>query len=397
MGGRRDLQGRFQSAKSRISRSTEPSSGQDVGSTLVDPEMIGTAQMAHVTVCSHIPGSLILWNRARSDCRQIHDLTTMTAEDTFKSIVLTTIATTASLSNDAGVKTRRMKKGSLTPINNDQEITQQELATASNKKHNPSTPRSNATRKRALAQMNEDHEIAQLELATPSHKKQKTSPTDSSTSRDSMMSSIETPDTKISRDTTPSPAETPKANTSIRRKTKSSSKLTGRTKLKVRLNEATDRARRAETRAEKAEELLMLADNKNPERLRLDVLRYFKEELTRKSDQIEILSQQVEERELDIAQQKGRIRSHIDWEKTYKANLAEKREELKVESALVMDYLQLIVQKDGIIHEKDQTILKLEGELDGLRTTVTQKDEMIQKIDGDQKSVRGAIESIWDY
>ncbi len=321
----------------------------------------------------------------------------MTVEDTFKSIVLTTMTTTTSLSNDHGVKTRRMKKRSLTPINNDQEVTHLELAAKSNNKHNPFTPRSSASRKRALAQMNEDHEIAQPGSATPSHKKQKMSPTDSSTSRDSMMSSIETPDTKISRETTTSPAETSRANTSIRQKTKSSSKSTGLTKLKVQRSEAIDRARRAEVRAEKAEELLMLADNKNPERLRLDVLRYFKEELARKSGQIEILSQQVEERELDIALQKGRIRSHIDWEKTYKANLAGKKEELKVESALVMEYLHLIVQKDGIIHEKDQTILKLQGELDGFRTIVTQKDEMIQKIEGDQKSVKGAIESIWGY
>ena len=311
--------------------------------------------------------------------------------------MLTTATTTASLSKDPGVKTRSMKKRSLTPINNDQEAMGLDLAITSNNKHNPSTPHSNATRKRALAQMDEDHGSAQPESATPSHKKQKTSPTDSSRSRDSMMSSVETPDTEISRETTTSPAETSKAKTSIRQKIKSSSKPTSRRKSEIQRSEAIDRARRAETRAEKAEELLMLADSKNPERLRLDVLQFFKEELARKSGQIELLSRQLEERELEIAQQKGRIRSHIDWEKTYKANLVETKEELKAESALVTEYLKLIVQRDGNISEQDKIILKLRGELDGFRTTVMQKDEMIRKIQGDQKSVKRAIESIWGY
>lgn len=141
----------------------------------------------------------------------------------------------------------------------------------------------------------------------------------------------------------------------------------------------------------------MLAHNENPERLRLDVIRFFKEVVAQKSGQIEVLSRQVEEHELEIAQQKGRIRSHVDWEKTYKANLMGLKEEFKAESALVTEYLKLIVQRDENIIEQDKTILKLQGELDGFRTTVTQKDEMIRKIQGDQKSVKGAIESIWGY
>ena len=335
--------------------------------------------------------SFLLWSRARADSRQQHDLTITTVEDTFKSIVLATATTTAALSNDQGVKTRGMKKRSLTPINNDQEAMGLDLAaTTSNNKCNPSTPHSNATRKRALAQTNEDHGLAQPESVTPSHKKQKMSPTDSSGSRNSMMSSFETPDTKISRETNTSPTETSKANTSIRQRTKSSSKPIRRTKSEIQRSEAIDRARRAETRAEKAEELLMLADHKNPERLRLDVLRFFKGELARKSSQIEVLSRQVEERELEVAQQKGRIRSHIDWEKTYKANLMGIKEELKAESALVTEYLKLIVQRDG-------NIRKLQDELDGCRTTLMLKDEMIRKIQGEQKSVKGAIESIWGY
>ena len=309
--------------------------------------------------------------------------------------MLATVTTTTSQSNDRGVKTRGMKKRSLTPINNDQEAMRLDLATTSNNKHNLSTPHPNATRKRALAPMDEDDGIARPDSATPSHKKQKTSPTDSSRSRDSMTSSIETPDTKISRETTTSPGETSKSNTSIRQKTKSSSKSKRRTKSEVQRIEAMDRARRAETRAEKAEQLLMLADNENPARLRLDVLRFFKEEIARKSDQIDVLSRQVEERELEIAQQKGRIRSHIDWEKTYKADLMRINEELKTERALVMEYLKLIVQRNEKVSEQGKTILKLQGELDGFRTTVTQKDEMIRKIQGDQKSVKGAIESIW--
>ena len=341
--------------------------------------------------------SIRLGSRARANFRQHHDHTITTVEDTFKSIVLTTVNTTESLSNDPGVKTRGMKKRSLTPINNDQEAMSLALVTTSNNKHNPSTPHSNATRKRALARMDEDHEFAQSGLATPSHKKQKISPTDSSRSRDSMMSSIGTPDTKITRETTTSPVGISKAKTSIRQKTKSSSKSTSRTKSEVQRSEAIDRARRAESRAEKAEELLMLAYNKNPERLRLDILRFFKGELARKSGQIDDLSRQVEERELEIARQKGRIRSHIDWEKVYKANLMEIKEELKGESALVTEYLRLIVQRDENIYEQDKTIRKLQGELDGFRTTVTQKDEMIRKIQGDQKSVKGAIESIWGY
>ena len=141
----------------------------------------------------------------------------------------------------------------------------------------------------------------------------------------------------------------------------------------------------------------MLAHNENPERLRLDVIRFFKEVVAQKSGQIEVLSRQVEEHELEIAQQKGRIQSHVDWEKTYKANLMVLKEEFKAESALVTEYLKLIVQRDENIIEQDKTILKLQGELDGFRTTVTQKDEMIRKIQGDQKSVKGAIESIWGY
>lgn len=308
----------------------------------------------------------------------------MTVEDTFKSIVLSTATTTAFLSNDQGVKTRGMKKRSLTPIN---KIT-------SNDKHNPSTPHSNATKKRALGQMNEDNDIAQPESATPSHKKQKMSPTDTTTSKDSTMSSVDTPDTKISTGATTSPAETSNPDTSSRQKTKSSSKVAARTKSEVQRKRAMDRARRAETRAEKAETLLMLAHNRSPERLKLGVLQFFKEELASKSDQIEILSQQVEEREIEIAEQKGQIRSHIDWEKTYKANLAEVKEELKAESALVTEYLKLIIQRDGNIHGQDKTIQKLQGELDGLRTIVTQKDEMIQKMQADEKSVKGAIENI---
>lgn len=308
----------------------------------------------------------------------------MTVEDTFKSIVLSTATTTAFLSNDQGVKTRGMKKRSLTPIN---KIT-------SNDKHNPSTPHSNATKKRALGQMNEDNDIAQPESATPSHKKQKMSPTDTTTSKDSTMSSVDTPDTKISTGATTSPAETSNPDTSSRQKTKSSSKVAARTKSEVQRKRAMDRARRAETRAEKAETLLMLAHNRSPERLKLGVLQFLKEELASKSDQIEILSQQVEEREIEIAEQKGQIRSHIDWEKTYKANLAEVKEELKAESALVTEYLKLIIQRDGNIHGQDKTIQKLQGELDGLRTIVTQKDEMIQKMQADEKSVKGAIENI---
>ena len=341
--------------------------------------------------------SIQFGSRARANFRQPHDLTITTVEDTFKSIVLTTVNTTAFLSNDPGVKTRGMKKRSLTPINNDQEAMGLASETITNNKHNPSTPHSKATRKRALAQMDEDHGFAQPELATPSHKKQKMSPTDSSRSRDSMMSSVGTPDTKISRETTASPVGISKAKTSIRQKTNSSSKSTSRTKSEVQRSEAIDRARRAESRAEKAEELLMLADNKNPERLRLDFLRSFKGEFARKSGQIEDLSRQVEERELEIARQKGQIRSHIDWEKVYKANLMEIKEELKAESALVTEYLKLIVQRDENIYEQDKTIRKLQGELNSFRTTVTQKDEMIRKIQGDQKSVKGAIESIWGY
>lgn len=341
--------------------------------------------------------SIQFWSRARSNSRQPYDLPITTVEDTFKSIVLATVTTTASLPNDRGVKTRGMKKRSLTPINNDQKAMSRDLATTSNNKHNPSTPHSNATRKRALAPMDEDDGIARPDSATPSHKKQKTSPTDSSRSSDSMTSSVETPDTKLSRESTTSPAETLKVITSIRQKTKSSSKSKRRTKFEVQRSEAMERASRAETRAEKAEELLMLADNENPERLRLDVLRFVKEELARKSGQIEVLSRQVEERELENAQQKGRIRSHIDWEKTYKADLMGIKEELKAESASVMEYLKLIVQRDENISEQHRTILKLQEELDGFRTTVTQKDEVIRKIQGDHNSVRGAIESIWGY
>ena len=309
----------------------------------------------------------------------------MTVEDTFKSIVLSTATTTAALSNDQGVKTRGMKKRSLTPM---KKIT-------SNDKHNPTTPHSNATRKRTPAQMTEDSDIVPPDSATPSHKKQKMSPTDTTISRDSTMSSVDTPDTKISTVATTSPAETLNPNISNRQKTKSSSKVAARTKSEVQRKRAMDRARRAETRAEKAETLLMLAHNKSPERLKQGVLRFFNEELASKSDQIEILGQQVEEREVEIAQQKGRIRSHIDWEKTYKANLAEVKEELKTESALAMEYLKLIVQKDGNIYAQDKTIQKLQGELDGLRTILTQKDEMIMKMQADQKSVKGALESIW--
>ena len=309
----------------------------------------------------------------------------MTVEDTFKSIVLSTATTTAALSNDQGVKTRGMKKRSLTPV---KKIT-------SNDEHNPTTPHSNTTGKRALAQMNENNDIAQPESATPSHKKQKMSPIDTTTSGDSTMSSVDTPDTKTSTGATTSPAETLSPDTSNRQKTKSSSKVAARTKSEVQRKRAADRARRAETRAEKAETLLMLAHNKSPERLKLSVLRFFNEELASKSDQIEILGQQVEEREIEIAHQKGQIRSHIDWEKTYKANLAEVKEELKTESALVTEYLKLIVQRDGNIYEQNKTIQKLQGELDGLRTTVTQKDEMIRKMQADQKSVKGALESIW--
>ena len=332
----------------------------------------------------------------------------MTVEDTFKSIVLSTATTTAALPNDQGVKTRGMKKQSLTPTKK----------TTSNDKHNLKTPHSNATGKRALAQINEDNDIAQPEPATPSHKKLKMSTTDTTTtSRDSTMISVDTPETKISTSTTTSPGETSNADTSNTQKTKSSpntsaaetsnadtsnhqntklsSKVAARTKTEVQRRRAMDRARRAETRAKKAETLLMSAHNKSPERLKLGVLQFFNEELASKNDHIEILGQQVEEREIEIAQQKGRIRSHIDWEKTYKANLAEVKEELKTESALVTEYLKLIVQRDGNIYEQDKTIQKLQAELDSLRTMVTQKDEMIREMQADQKSVKGALESIW--
>ena len=309
--------------------------------------------------------------------------------------MLATVTTTASLSNDRGVKTRGMKKRSLTPINNDQKAMSLDSATTSNNKQKPSTPQSNATRKRTLAPIDEDGGVARLDSATPSPKKQKTSPTDSRRSRDSTTSSVETPDTKISMETTTSPAKTLKPNPSTRQKTKSSPRSKRRTKSEVQRIEAMDRARRAEIRAEKAEELLMLADNENPEKLRLDVLQFSKGELARKNEQIEVLSRQVEERELEIAQQKGRIRSHVDWEKTYKADLKRIKEELKTESAFALEYLKVIVQRDEKLSEQDKTILKLQGELDGFRTTVTQKDEIIRKIQGDQKSVKGAIESIW--
>ena len=351
----------------------------------------------------------------------------MTIEDTFKSIVLSTATTTASLPDDQGVKTRGMKKQSLMPMKK----------TISNDKHNPKT-HSNATGKRALAQINEDNDIAQPESATPSHKKQKMSPTDTTTtSRDSTMISVDTPESKISTSATTSPAETSNADTSKHQQTrspsntspaetlnasnhqtttsssnatpaetsnagtsghqntKSLSKVAARTKCEIQRKRAMDRARRAETRAKEAETLLMSAHNRSPERLKLGVLRFFNEQLASKNDQIEILGQQVEEREIEIAQQKGRIRSHVDWEKTYKANLAEVKEELKTESALVMEYLKIIIQRDGNIYEQDKTIQKLQAELDELRTVVAQKDETIQNMQAEQKSVKGALETIW--
>lgn len=60
-----------------------------------------------------------------------------------------------------------------------------------------------------------------------------------------------------------------------------------------------------------------------------------------------------------------------------------------------MEYLKIIVQRDGNIYEQDKTIQKLQGELDGLRTMVAQKDETIQNMQAEQKSVKGALESIW--
>lgn len=271
----------------------------------------------------------------------------MTVEDTFKSIVLSTANSTAALPDDQGVKTRGMKKQSLTPT---KKIT-------SNDKHDPKSPHSNATAKRALAQINEDNDIARPEPATPSHKKQKMSPTDTTTmSRGSTMISVDTPETKISTSATTSPAETsnadtsnypktqspsnmstaetsnadtsnhemtksssnaspaetPNADTSNHQNTKSSLKAAARTKSEVQRKRAMDRARRAETRAKQAEALLMSAHNKSPERLKLGLLGFFNEQLASKSEQIETLGQQVEEREIEIAQQKGRIRSHVD-------------------------------------------------------------------------------------
>ena len=357
----------------------------------------------------------------------------MTVEDTFKSIVLSTATTTAALSNDQGVKTRGMKNRSLLPAKR----------TASNDKHNPTTPQSIATRKRALSQLNEDNDvarpdvarpdtaqsdtaqpdIAQPEPATPSHKKQKMSPTDTTASRDSAMSSFDTPATKISTGATTTPAETSNADTSNPQETKPLSKAAARTKSEVQRQRAMDRARRAEARARSAENLLMLAHNRSPERLKQGVLQFFQEQLASKNEQVETLSHQVEEREIEVAQQKGRIRSHVDWEKTYKVNLAEVKEELKTERALVMEYLKNIVQRDGTINEQKETIQRLQGELDGLgtvvpqkdemieklqaetiqklqkeldglRTVVTQKDQMIEKLQAEQKSVKGALESI---
>lgn len=352
----------------------------------------------------------------------------MTVEDTFKSIVLSTATTTAALSNDQGVKTRGMKNRSLLPAKN----------TASNDNPNPTTPQSNATRKRALSQLNEDNDIArpdtaqpnttqldivQTEPATPSHKKQKMSPTDTTASRDSAMSSVDTPATKISTGATTTPAETSNADTSNPQETKPLSKAAARTKSEVQRKRAMDRARRAEARARRAENLLILAHSRSPERLKQGVLQFFQEQLASKNEQVETLGQQVEEREIEVAKQKGRIRSHVDWEKTYKANLAEVKEELKAESALVMDYLKKIVQRDGTINEQKKTIQTLQGELDGLRTVVpqkdemiermqaetiqelqkeldglrtvvTQKDELIEKLQAEQKSVKGALESI---
>ena len=62
MGGRRDLRGRFQTSKPRVSRITtvesttaKPSISQNTVSTIVDPDMTEAAQMAHATVCPHIP------------------------------------------------------------------------------------------------------------------------------------------------------------------------------------------------------------------------------------------------------------------------------------------------------------------------------------------------------
>ena len=365
----------------------------------------------------------------------------MTVEDTFKSIVLSTATTTAALSNDQGVKTRGMKNRSLLPAKK----------TASNDKYNPTTPQSNATRKRALSQLNEDNhvarpdtahvarpdtarpdtaqpdttqpDIAQPVPATPSHKKQRMSPTDTTASRDSVMSSVDTPATKMSTGATTTPAETSNADTSNPQETKPLSKAAARTKSEVQRQRALDRARKAEARAKRAEDLLMLAHSRSPERLKQGVLQFFQEQLASKNEQVEVLGQQVEEREIEVAQQKGRIRSHVDWEKTYKAKLAEVKEELKSESALVMDYLKIIGQDARTISEQKETIQRLQGgldglgvvvpqkdemiekmqaetiqklqeELDGLHNVVTQKDEMIEKLQAEQKSVKGAFESI---
>ena len=309
----------------------------------------------------------------------------MTVEDTFKSIVLSTATTTAALSNDQGVKTRGMKNRSHLPAKK----------TASNDKHNPTTPQSNATRKRALSQLNEDNDVARPDVAqpntaqpdtaqpepvTPSHKKQKMSPTDTTASRDSAMSSVDTPATAISTGATTAPAETSNADTANPRETKPLSKAAARTKSEVQRQRALDQARRAEARAKRAEDLLMLAHSRGPERLKQGVLQFFQEQLASKNEQVEILGQQVEEREIEVAQQKGRIRSHVDWEKTYKAKLAEVKEELKSESALVMDYLKIIGQDARTISEQKETIQRLQGGLDGLGVVVPQKDEMIEKM-----------------
>ena len=377
--------------------------------------------------------SVAFQSRAWNNLRQPHDLTPMTVEDTFKSIVLSTATTTTALSNDQGVKTRGMKNRSLLPAK----------MTASNDKHNPTVAKPSATRKRALSQLNENNDVARSDIArpdtaqlntpqpntaqpepvTPSHKKQKMSPTDTIASKDSAMSSVDTPATTISTGATTTPAKTSNADTANPRETKPLSKAAARTKLEVQRQRALDRARRAEARAKMAEDLLMLAHNGGPEKLKQGVLQFFQEQLAIKNEQVENLGQQVEAREIEVAQQKGRIQSHVDWEKTYKAKLAEVKEELKTESALVMDYLKIIGQNartikeqtetiqrlqgelDGsgtVVPQKDEmiekmqaeTIQRLQGELDGLRKVVAQKDEMIKKMQAERKTVKGALESI---
>ena len=281
---------------------------------------------------------------------------------------LSPMATKSWLSENIGVRTRGMRKRLLRDISEDQMTMPTELETMSCKKQRICLSNADIMKERSLERKDEDQGIAALEYIPPTNRWQKVSP----------------PNSKIFRDASPSPSEGSQTKLSTDQKSESSPKQSRRTKTQSKLSQAIDRAHSFEIRAQKAESLLIEANEEDP-RKGVDFLKFSRQLVAMREAQIEGLVFKGEERDLKMARITGELRAYKEFEERHQAEIAEKNEMINNESALVMTYLKKIVERDSEIERKVKNLEKVQSELNALRTIVDDANGKIKALQATQE------------